>query len=51
MGKTKVIGIAGRYGARYGSTLRKRVKEDWEVPSFNDKKGINLLNKILKNEL
>ncbi|RLG76297.1 MAG: 50S ribosomal protein L37ae [Thermoprotei archaeon] len=27
MGKTKVIGIAGRYGARYGSTLRKRVKE------------------------
>ncbi|MCG2881536.1 MAG: 50S ribosomal protein L37ae [Acidilobus sp.] len=23
---TKVVGIAGRYGARYGSTLRKRVK-------------------------
>ncbi len=24
---TKVVGIAGRYGARYGATLRKRVKE------------------------
>jgi len=27
MGKTKVVGIAGRYGARYGATLRKKVKE------------------------
>ncbi len=24
---TKNVGISGRYGARYGSTLRKRVKE------------------------
>lgn len=27
MGRTKVVGIVGRYGARYGSTLRKKVKE------------------------
>lgn len=27
MGKTRVVGIAGRYGARYGSTLRKKIKE------------------------
>lgn len=25
MGKTKVVGITGRYGARYGMTLRRRV--------------------------
>jgi len=24
---TKVVGIAGRYGARYGSTLRKKVRD------------------------
>ncbi|RLG81541.1 MAG: 50S ribosomal protein L37ae [Thermoprotei archaeon] len=28
MGKgTKVVSIAGRYGARYGSTLRKKVRD------------------------
>lgn len=27
MGRTRVVGIAGRYGARYGSTLRRKVKE------------------------
>ncbi|MEM1532890.1 MAG: 50S ribosomal protein L37ae [Desulfurococcaceae archaeon] len=27
MGRTKVVKIAGRYGARYGSTLRKKVRD------------------------
>ncbi len=27
MARTKVVRIAGRYGARYGSTLRKKVRD------------------------
>ncbi|MFB0544568.1 MAG: 50S ribosomal protein L37Ae [Asgard group archaeon] len=27
MGRTKKIGIAGKFGARYGSTLRKRFRD------------------------
>jgi large subunit ribosomal protein L37Ae len=27
MGRTKEVGIVGRYGARYGSSIRKKVKE------------------------
>ncbi|MEM1622974.1 MAG: 50S ribosomal protein L37ae [Sulfolobales archaeon] len=30
MGKTKVVGIAGRFGARYGSSLRKKWREVME---------------------
>lgn len=30
MGRTKVVGVAGKFGARYGSTLRKRYREVME---------------------
>lgn len=42
MGKTKKIGIAGKYGARYGLTIRKKVdnierkqKAYYKCPSCN----------------
>lgn len=31
MGRTKKMGITGRFGTRYGSTLRKRVKSIEDV--------------------
>ncbi len=30
MGRTKVVGIAGRFGARYGASVRKKWKEVME---------------------
>jgi len=30
LGRTKVVGIAGKFGARYGATLRKKYKEVME---------------------
>ena len=45
MGRTKKMGITGRFGTRYGSTLRKRVKsieevqKQWHIcPSCKSKK-------------
>lgn len=36
MGKTKKVGITGRFGARYGSKTRKvvrEIEEKWKTPS------------------
>ena len=48
MGKTKKVGITGKYGARYGSTLRKRtrliltkMKGDIKCPRCETKGAIN----------
>lgn len=30
MGKTKIVGIAGKFGPRYGASLRKQYKEIME---------------------
>jgi large subunit ribosomal protein L37Ae len=45
MGKTKKVGVAGRFGTRYGVSLRRRTKEIEEgvrsahtCPSCNQKK-------------
>ena len=51
MGKLKKVGITGKYGARYGSTLRKRTrlilekeKGDIKCPKCETKGSINRIS-------
>ncbi len=51
MGKTKKVGATGKYGARYGSTLRKRtrlilgkMKEDIKCPRCLTKGSVHRIS-------
>jgi large subunit ribosomal protein L37Ae len=49
MGKTKKVGTTARFGPRYGSRIRKRVK-DIEAPMRQKTKCPKCENKAVKRE-